>query len=376
MKINWKKVFGCVIAVVVLAGIIGGNIYQQREQKTDKPVVKIGVTLPLTGPLGYSGRELQEAMKMRIEEVPANSKYIYKINFQDDQLKSSQEFSNVMKFVNVDKSDVVVSGFAGSGEAIADLTRQNKVIHFDSTWSNKVSPKSPYTFVYYTPIADIVETWLKIAHQKGYRKISVINNDSHLGGEYAIAQLKQQIKKYPDMEIIDIERVPLGGSDLRTVIYKMSLKNPDVYVSLLLMPSLDRWMSELRSYENKVPVSGIVVLEETDDASLFNGSWFVGVTRPTLQMVQRFEKKYNHKLRSSYSAFGYGLINRVIEAYEAHDTKPGADEIAAYLSNINDIDPVVGPVTVDQDGQFHLIPTVFNIQDGKIIPIKQIEEKQ
>ena len=369
-KINWKGIIGWGAAILVVAGIIGTNMYQMREEKTDKPVVKIGITLPLTGPLGYLGRELQEAMKMRLEEVPADSNFIYKANFQDDQLQSSQEFSNVMKFVNLDKSDVVISGFAGSGEAIADLTKQNRIVHFDSTWSNKVSPRSPYSFVYYTPIADIVGKWLEIAHQKGYRKISIINNDSHLGGEYAIAQLKEQIVNYPDMQIIDIERVPMGGSDLRTVIYKMSLKKPDVYVSLLLMPSLDRWMSELRGYENTIPVSGIVVLEETEDASLFNGSWFVGLTRPNQKVVEKFEKKYNHKLGSTYSAFGYGLMNRIIEAYEKHKTKPTADEIALYLKNIKDVDPVVGPVTVDNDGQFHLIPTVFNIKDGKIVPVE------
>ncbi len=212
---------------------------------------------------------------------------------------------------------------------------------------------------------------MDLANEKVYKNIAIINNDSHVGGEFAIAQLKKNITRYPHMKIIDIERIPMGASDLRSVIYKMADKKPDVYLCLLLMPSLDKWMAELRAYKNTIPVSGVVVLEETEEPELFNGSWFVGLTRPNQKIVKRFEEKYNHKLGSTYSAFGYGLINRVIEAYENFDTKPTTQQVSEYLSTIKDIDPVVGPVYVDEKGQFHLIPTIFDISEGKIIPVEE-----
>ena len=86
-KINWKSVLGWGAAALVVIGIIGTNMYQMREKKTDKPVVKIGITLPLTGAMGKFGQEIKKGIELRLSQIPENTKYRYKVIYEDSTWK-------------------------------------------------------------------------------------------------------------------------------------------------------------------------------------------------------------------------------------------------------------------------------------------------
>ena len=193
MHKNWKKVFGWIVAVLVLAGIIGGNIYQQRDIKSEKPVVKIGVTLPLTGAIARIGQQAKKAMELRLSEVSRDSKFEYKAIFEDDQLQSSKEFTNAHKLINFNHVDVIISGFSGSAAAIANLAKEKQIVEWNFQWTDEIAKSSPFSFTYNQMPGDVAKVWLNAAYQKGYRKIAIINNDSHAGGEYVIKEVKKAL---------------------------------------------------------------------------------------------------------------------------------------------------------------------------------------
>ena len=74
MKINWKKVIGWGVAALVVIGVVGNNIYQHREQKGDKPVIKIGAILPLTGVVAQGGQTYKNLYELKISELSKDSK--------------------------------------------------------------------------------------------------------------------------------------------------------------------------------------------------------------------------------------------------------------------------------------------------------------
>ena len=69
-KLNWKKVIGWGVAALVVIGVVGTNIYQKREQKGDRPIVKIGALYPMSGAAAVYGEAAQKADKHRIVCIP------------------------------------------------------------------------------------------------------------------------------------------------------------------------------------------------------------------------------------------------------------------------------------------------------------------
>lgn len=375
MKVNWKKIVWGVIAILAIIAVISGNIYRQREQKSDKPVVKIGVTMPLTGAMAKLGQEGKKAIDLRISQIPENSKYRYKVIYEDDQLQPSKEFTNAHKLISFDNVDVILSTFAGSGPAIADLAKKKKVIHFDHTWTDKIAKSSPYTFLHEIIPADTVKLWLDIAYQRGYRRISIINNDVHAGGEYVISEVKRLLPDYPGMTIVDVERVPLMDANLRVVVEKMKTKNPDLYLSVLLAPTTDAWAKILKEQDIKTPASSIDLFCNATDISLFNGGFSTSPALPDPKFIEDYIATYGKKPIYLTTPFMYDTINILIKAYEKYDTKPTGDQISRDLLNLKDYSGIFDQISVDEYGMFHNTPTAFDIKEGQFVPLEKEEIK-
>ena len=107
-KLNWKKVIGWGMAALVVICVVGTNMYQHREQKSGKPVVKIGAILPLTGAMGFVGQTYKDLYEMRLSEIPENSKFKYQLIFEDDQLDAQKSLTAGQKLLSLDNVDVLL----------------------------------------------------------------------------------------------------------------------------------------------------------------------------------------------------------------------------------------------------------------------------
>ncbi|MBP5343456.1 MAG: ABC transporter substrate-binding protein [Alphaproteobacteria bacterium] len=370
-KLNWKSIVGWGVAALVIVGIIGTNMYQMREQKTDKPIVKIGITMPLTGAMGKFGQEIKKGIELRLSQIPENTKYHYEVIYEDDQLQASKEFTNAQKLINFNNVDVVISTFAGSGPAIADLAKDKKVIHFDNTWTDKIAKSSPYTFMHELQPADTVKLWMDTAYKKGYRRVSIINNDIHAGGEYVISEAQRILPNYPGMQIVDVERVPVMDANLRTVVAKMNTKNPDLYLSVLLSPTTDMWGKILKEQEIKTPTSSIDLYFNATNLSLFNGGFVTGPAFPAQRFNDDYVKAYGERFTNFMTPFVYDVIDILVKTYEKYDTKPSGEQISHDLLNLKDYSGIFRQIWVDKWGMFHNMPVALDIKDGQLVPVEE-----
>lgn len=361
IKSNLKSILGWIVGALIIVGIIGINMYQMQEKKTDKPVVKIGITMPLTGSMSRLGQQAKKAVELRISEIPENSKYQYKVFFEDDQLQSSKEFTNAQKLINFSNVDVMISGFSGGAAAIANLANENDVVYWHFQWTDEINKKSPFVFTYNQMPGDVVKLWLNIAHQNGVRKIAVINNETHAGGEFIINSLRELLPNYPDMEIVSVERVPLFGSDLRTVALKMNMKQPDIYLSTLLAPTLDEFAEKLKEQDIKTPISTINVFEHAKNKSLFEGFWGVGATSYNQKVLDAYERKYQEVVSSEMAPYIYDVIDIIVQAYEKNDHKLTGKELSQKLLKMGQYEGGFGIAKMDEYGILH-VPVI----NGKI----------
>ncbi|MBP5534603.1 MAG: ABC transporter substrate-binding protein [Alphaproteobacteria bacterium] len=365
---NRKKVIGWFIAALVLIGIIATNVYQQqRIEKTEKPVVKIGVTLPLTGSMARLGQQAKKAVDLRISEVPSDSRFEYKVLFEDDQLQSSKEFTNAQKLINFNNVDVMISGFSGGASAIAGLADKAKVVYWNFQWTDEIVKTSPYAFTYNQMPKDVVKLWLDTAYQKGLRKIAIVNNETHAGGEYVISAAEELLPNYPEMEIVSIERVPLFGSDLRTTLLKMNAQKPDIYLSVLLAPTFDEFAQKMKEQNITTPISSINRFEHAKNKELFEGNWGVGANDYHSDFFAKYQKKYMEEISSEMAPYIYDVVDVIIKAYEINEHKANGKELSQELLKMKNYQGGFGTIISDENGIFHIPVVVGTMKNGQFV---------
>ena len=104
-----KKVL---LGLVLALGLAACGDKAESPKENEKPVVKIGVILPLSGNSADVGNMAKKTIMMAQEEIPSTSKYEYKFIIEDDQFKSAITANIVNKFVFQDKVNAILTYYA------------------------------------------------------------------------------------------------------------------------------------------------------------------------------------------------------------------------------------------------------------------------
>ena len=369
---NWKKVIGWTVAALLLVAIIVGNLWQQQEPKTDKPVVKIGIILPLSGGSAYTGKIYKELYDMRLAEVPANSKYTYKFIFEDDELNAQKSITAAQKLLNLNDVDVMFLSFSGAEPAISDLAKQKGKLAFSLLWDSETPAKNNHAFNA-LPLPDqFVSPLLAELQKRGYKRVSVILGN-HRTGLNTLRILKQEAPKY-GLEIIDEQFVDLNERDFRLLVKKMELKQPDIYISLLFPSNMLMWVRALKEQEITTPITSIDGFDLVEDKSLLEGVWYVSDSIINDDFSAKYKERYKKDLSFTQALWVYETMNAVINAYESFDTKPTAEQLIKKLYEKR-TNTVVGDVQYKGNGFLNGYGIMKIIKDGKAVKLDESEGK-
>src|SRR5271155_4028070 len=123
-----RSAAGAVGAVLLAAGFAAGHFPAAAQ---NSPPIKIGFSMALTGPLAANGKQALLGAKIWAEEVNAKGgllgRQVELINY-DDQSNPSTVPGIYTKLLDVDKVDLVVSGYATNmvAPAIPVVMQKNK----------------------------------------------------------------------------------------------------------------------------------------------------------------------------------------------------------------------------------------------------------
>lgn len=354
-----------ILLTISLLAILGTTGCKKEEKTSNKPVVKIGVSLPLTGGLANVGQDIKKAFELSLSEIPSESNYKYDIIFEDDTFQARKELSNSKKLIYVDGVDVLISYAGGAGIAISKEARDKKIIHFDFTWGNEIVESSDYTFNMFTQPCDMTNKLLERVNRLGYKTISIIGIN-HKGVMHSIACLKKNLKKYPEMEIIDEQIVNYSEKDFSLLVQKMESKKPDIYFSELYSPTLEIWGKTLKEKNSGTPISSTTGLGYSTNLEMFEGAWFVGDAHPSSEYMEKFKNKYGKYPNVPSSVVGYEIANIIKNIYEKYENKPNPEKIKNELLSIKDYNTYIGKISVDQEGRFKSAPSIKIIENGKV----------
>lgn len=130
------------LAALVLA--VAGSIacFSAEAQTANKQLVRIGVTLPLSGPLAVNGRNYLNAINLAVKKINADGGILkgsmVEVIVYDDKGVAEEGVSTAKKLLSADKVDALVTG-AISGPALAqkEVSREAKIIHVIITAQHK-----------------------------------------------------------------------------------------------------------------------------------------------------------------------------------------------------------------------------------------------
>lgn len=354
-RLNMKKWLGILILIIVAAWIV---IYQnsQKDIKTDsKPVIKIGVILPLTGNNSVIGSQMKDGINfVRTNLAPDVD---YEVIFEDDQLNPTKTINAANKLINLDKVDAILTGSSVQAQVVAPLAEKHNVLQIAISSDTRFTKyKNNYALAPSTP--QEVNVLLSEIAKRGYKKAALISSDE-VYSNLTIKEIEKKINDY-GLEIVYNKKFSAPVRDFKMMIADSQNKKPDIYILQTWMPEIDILAKQLREQNKNIPMTALYAFFLSRNPQLYEGQFAVniGVTNP--EFSQQFYQKYN-AYPEQMSALAYLMLQLGLEKLKSPDKDP--------KKIFEKADSVVGKLTLE-DKAIRFAPVVQEFKNGKPVLVE------
>lgn len=370
MKTSIKILIGIIILALIVLGFSIFNNPTGNVVKEDKPVIKIGAPLPLTGESSILGEGCRNSILLAKDELK-DTKYNYDVVFEDiKNFDSGETTSAIQKLINVDNVDAVITETSGPGNIVSPLTQQNKILHIGIASDANIA-KGEYNFIDWTSPKEENRAFIQELKNRGIKKIAIIALNQQ--GIVAIIDDMKSKLQGTGIEITYDELFNPGQKDFRTILLKARESNPDIYFMQSLSPELELSVKQAQ----ELGINNITTIEAFEFSSqpeLFNGYWYVSAAEPNQEFNNKYQQKYN-KMPPLASPNCYDAFNLIVKSYEdagknlGANEKPTTKQAADDLTNIKGFKGALGELNVLDDGIVDSKAILREMRNGKPVTI-------
>jgi branched-chain amino acid transport system substrate-binding protein len=227
------------IAGTTVALAVAGAMFVGSATAQNKEPIKIGFGMSQTGPLGPNGKSSLLAMKIWEEDINAKGGLLgrpVKLIYYDDQSKPDTVPGIYAKLMDVDKVDLVVSGYASTQIAAAmPLVIQKKKL-FVSLFGTGVNEKFDYPKYFSmipngpTPKPAFTRGFFKVAEAQKPKPqtIAIAAADAEFGRN--ACEGAEENAKASGFKIIYNKNYPPSTTDFSPIVRAIQAANPDLLV--------------------------------------------------------------------------------------------------------------------------------------------------
>jgi branched-chain amino acid transport system substrate-binding protein len=314
----------------VLSGIAPNLVLGQNP-------IKVGIVLPLTGPMSGIGNMMKEGILMYYEEAGSKKAAGRPIEliFEDTQGAPANALTKLRKLVVRDKIHVGMGGFlASTGYALSPYFQAQKLPFVAPVFSSDDLTQrdfNPYLLRTGWTSSQPAHPLGEYAYKKlGYRKIVCCANDYAFG--YETVGGFQQTFEEAGGQIIQKIWPPLGTEDFGPFITKMK-RDADAVFALVVGPSAIQIVQQYKEAGMWKRLGPMIGSEPTTDEFVLSkmGDEAIGVTSAMFysaaietpenqEFVSRFSKNYK-KIPGYFAESSYVGLRVIKEAAEALDGK-------------------------------------------------------
>ena len=345
------------IAVIALATAMS----QVATASAADGTVRIGLIVPMTGGQASTGKQLEIAVKLYMQQHADNvvGKKI-EVILKDDSANPENTKRIAQELIINDKVDIIAGfGITPAALAVAPLATQAKVPEIVMlAGTSIITERSPYivrTSFTLAQSSTIIGDW---AAKNGIKKVATLTSD-YAPGNDALNFFKEHFTAGGG-EIVEEVKVPLANPDFAPFLQRMRDSKPDAMFVFVPGGQGGNFMKQFS--ERGLDKSGIKVIGPGDvmDDDLLNGMGDAALGTVTAHMysaahpsqtnkdfVAAYKKAFNS--RPGFVAVGgYDGIHMIYEALKKTGGKADGDSLVAAMKGMKWESPR-GPISIDPE---------------------------
>lgn len=227
---------GLALAFAAVALVISSSAYAQEK------VVKIGVSISLTGSLSREGNLGKNAYDLWAETVNANGglkigtePHKVELKYYDDQSDAQASMKLAERLISQDQIRLILGPFSsGITFAVSNITERNRALlvsglgNADALYARGYKylvSSAPTPSVAMNPVLDL---WAKQSPKP--TKLAIISKDEVFS--LTVAEGARAHAPKAGYEVVYFAKFPIGSQDLSTLISQAKAQNPDVVIGL------------------------------------------------------------------------------------------------------------------------------------------------
>ena len=343
---------------------------KNKTEANAKPVVKIGASLPLSGDMTETGKNLQAAMSLAFQDEKAkqNLKYDYQLVFEDDQYDVKKALNNWNLFKSVKDIDAIFTLWGTMGRVASDFAEKNKIIHMSCSLSSDIA-KGFYNFNNATKPISHAEKIATFYQNKGVKNLALFYYNCAEFDDF-LPLLRKELQN-KGINIISETAVNATDTDLTIAMAKVKELHPDMLHVQLLPPQGGIFAKTLKKLDWDIEIGNLNDLLLS--AEYFDGAYIFQDDTGTQAFGKHFEETTGQRVIGCTANF-YDNVRLIIDAYEHlgnGKTLPTHEEVAKYILNNKNFDFSFKQYDIDEEGHINTPSIVKQLENGKL---KEIEE--
>lgn len=229
MDLSRRKVIGAAGAAAVVTSVPSIPAWADHHGK----MVKVGMSMPQTGPLGAGGKAALVALNMWVEDVNKRGGLLGKkvdFTFYDDQGNPANTPGIYSKLLDVDKVDLLIAPYATVPTApLMPLVKQRGKLlmgNFSFQVNHKVQHDMWFNNAPWNDAEGWFEGFLEAAKQAGAKTIAIAASDQEFGQNLANG-VRSGLGRTGLKSVYD-QNYPPTTKDFSTIVRSIRAVKPDV----------------------------------------------------------------------------------------------------------------------------------------------------
>ena len=354
------------LLVSILLSAVAGFAFAQQP-------IKIGMSMPQTGPLGAGGQAALVALRMWVEDVNAKGGLLgrkVELIVYDDQTNPANTPGIYTKLLDVDKVDLLIAPYGTVPTApIMPLVKQRQLLlmgNFSFQVNHTVKHDMWFNNAPWNNAASWFDGWIATGQKLGGKTIAFLAADQEFAQN--LANGAKELAKKAGLKTVYEQNYPPTTTDFSSLIRSIRQANADL-VFIASYPNdsvaIVRSVNEIGVGSNvKLFGGGMVGLQFTPNmvnlGSLLNGvinynTYVPGMKYPGIdEYFVRYQKKAAEAkvdpLGYYITPYNYAIgqmYEQAINATKSLDHK----KLAEYLRK-NEMKTIVGPIRYGPDGEW------------------------
>ncbi len=243
------RVLTVILSIILQILIIITSFTNESTSQTG--TIRIGVSLPLTGPLSINGNSLVQGYYWWVDIVNQREGLLgrkVELIVYDDHGVTEDSVNRYQKLVSQDRVDFVFSPFSYSLiYSVNPLLKDNKL----PLIATNVLPESfiestPNVLPMLSPLDNMFEGAIEIASQNQLKTIGIIVDEAPIYNALLAGTIK--IAKAKGMEVLISKNIPIGLVDFSGFINEVRDKKIDLVISYMQFPGLVQLIKQMSEF--------------------------------------------------------------------------------------------------------------------------------